>query len=113
MVALLFDLHFAAAFPAQGSKMKVPGWVPGEGRWEQKVEAKVDSYLNDRGLREALCFQDRALLPFRFAKLLFPKEAKTKEGLCAGETLRGTGCHLFSTHSMGFLFDFWRAACWD
>lgn len=62
----------------------MPGWVPGEGRWEQKVEAKVDGYLNDQGLREALCFQDRALLPFRFAKLLFQKKRRQRKGSVLG-----------------------------
>lgn len=57
----------------------MPGWVPGEGRWEQKVEGKVDSYLNDQGLREALCFQDRVLLPFRVAKRLFQKKLRQRK----------------------------------
>lgn len=52
-------------------KMKLLGWVPGEGRWEQKVKGKVNCDLNEAGLGEAVCFHDRALFPLRFAKLLF------------------------------------------
>lgn len=51
--------------------MKLLGWVPGEGRWEQKVKGKVNCDLNDEGLGETVCFHDRALFPLRFAKLLF------------------------------------------
>lgn len=67
MVASLSDLHLVSAFSHTRFKFKRPGWVPGEDRWEQGGEGKVDSYLNDEGLREVLCFQDRALFQFRFA----------------------------------------------
>ena len=53
--------------------------------------------LNEEGLGEAVCFQDRVLFPYRFANCCSERRPQTKGELCAGEAPGRDECLFYTT----------------
>lgn len=66
--------------------------------------------LNEEGLGEAVCFQDRVLFPFRFANCCSERRPQTKGELCVGRPPGGTNVYFIQQQEHTPLFDFLRAA---